>query len=474
MEPAAATSVFVARIVLAVHTTKIPGRRHVLPFLKTTKTKTMKTRYYELTASEFKWNLSASKRITAWGFNEQLPGPVLRAEKGDTMIIRVKNELEEPTIIHWHGIQLPSRMDGTGESQKPIQPGEVFEYRFTVRDAGTFWYHSHHRETVQMERGMYGALIVTDPSDPVVDDEKVFMIDDMKLDAINNFKRGNRLSRWIERHDGREGNTSLINGKEQPVVSMHAGQTERWRFINAASARYFRLHLEGRTFKILSTDGGLLEKPETVTELLVTPGERFDILAGPFEEGEEFYIESLPYDRVTFLKAKRRQFAKVQVGERRESVANIPVVLRSIEPLAAADATITRKVKLSVGASLKNGIDFLVNDKVHANDKPVNVGELQIWEVSNTSLMDHPFHLHGFFFQVLEINGKAPAYRSWKDTINLPPRSKAKIAWMPDNRPGVWMYHCHILEHHEAGMMANFEVVDPHVGELHAGHHHHH
>ena len=90
---------------------------------------------------------------------------------------------------------------------------------------------------------------------------------------------------------------------------------------------------------------------------------------------------------------------------------------------------------------------------MHASDKPVKVGELQIWEIANTSLMDHPFHLHGFFFQVLQVNGEAPEFISWKDTVNLPPRSKVKIAWIPDNRPGSWMYHCHILEHHEAGMM---------------------
>ncbi|MBV6438769.1 MAG: hypothetical protein EPGJADBJ_00395 [Saprospiraceae bacterium] len=122
-------------------------------------------------------------------------------------------------------------------------------------------------------------------------------------------------------------------------------------------------------------------------------------------------------------------------------------------------------------------MDFLVNGDVHVDDKPVKVGELQIWEVSNTSLMDHPFHLHGFFFQVIEENGKAPAYRAWKDTINLTPRSKMKIAWMPDNRPGTWMYHCHILEHHAAGMMAHFEVVDgnkPNEETTPVQTHHHH
>ena len=120
-----------------------------------------------------------------------------------------------------------------------------------------------------------------------------------------------------------------------------------------------------------------------------------------------------------------------------------------------------RKIKLSVRPSLKHGLDFMINNDVHINDKPVMVGELQIWEVYNASLMDHPFHLHGFFFQVLEENGKAPEYLAWKDTLNIPPRTKVKIAWLPDNRLGRWMYHCHILEHHAAGMMAGFDVVNP-------------
>jgi FtsP/CotA-like multicopper oxidase with cupredoxin domain len=432
------------------------------------------TVYYELTASAFDWAVSEEKKIKAWGFNNQLPGPVIKAKKGDTLIIKVKNELTEPTIVHWHGIRLPASMDGTGEAQQPIQPGEEFEYRFTVPDAGTFWYHSHQNETVQMERGMYGALIVEDETDPVFDAERVFMIDDMKLDRDHDFKEGNFFSRWVERHDGRQGDTLLINGKENPIVSMHAGQTERWRFINASSARYFLLHLEGRPFRIIGTDGGLVEKPITATEVLITPGERVDILAGPFSEGETFSIESLPYNRMTFLKAKREQFASVVVGRRMPSVAVVPEVLRKIEPLASVKAAITRKIKLSVDPSIRRGIDFQVNGGMHTNDKPVYVGELQVWEISNSSLMDHPFHLHGYFFQVLEENGKAPAYRAWKDTINLKPRSKVKIAWMPDNRPGMWMYHCHILEHHEAGMMANFEVVDPRKGEQFAGQHHHH
>ena len=428
--------------------------------------------FYELTASTFQWELSAGKSITAWGFNKQLPGPTLKAKKGDTLVIKVKNELHKPTIIHWHGIQLPASMDGTGEAQSPIQPGEEFEYRFTVPDAGTFWYHSHHDETIQMERGMYGAIVVEDDNDPVVDEDRVLMIDDMKLTNDNEFKREKFFGRWKERHDGREGDTLLINGKEMPYIHMRAGQIERWRFINSSSARYFMLHLEGRSFKIIGTDGGLIEKPIEATKALITPGERIEVLVGPFKQEDSFFIESLVYDRMTFLKSKKQSFARVLVGNEKQSIASIPSRLRNIDALADSTAPIIRRVKLSVGPSIKHGIDFLVNDAMHTNDEPVRVGELQVWEVSNTSMMDHPFHLHGFFFQVLERNGTAPEYISWKDTINLTPRSKVKIAWMPDNRPGMWMYHCHILEHHEAGMMANFEVIDPAVGELHKGKHH--
>ena len=414
---------------------------------------------YELTASEFDWNISEAKTIKAWGFNNTLPGPVIRARKGDLLEIKVTNNLTQPTMVHWHGIRLPANMDGTSDVQKPILPGESFEYRFVVPDAGTFWYHSHQNETVQMERGMYGAIIVSDDNDPVVDNERIFMIDDMKLTKDNQFKKGNAVARWIERHDGREGDTLLLNGKEQPVITMHARQKERWRFINSSSARYFKLYLGGRSFTIIATDGGLINEPQEVTELLMIPGERYDIIAGGFAEGETIALESLPYNRMTFLKAKRQQFATVVVKEKKLSIASIPPVLNDLQPVAANDAEVTRKVTMSVGPSLKRGIDFLVNGEMHATDQPVYVGELQVWEISNTSLMDHPFHLHGYFFQVLEVNGQKPAYIALKDTVNLPPRSKVKIAWMPDNRPGMWMYHCHIIEHHAAGMMAGFQVM---------------
>jgi FtsP/CotA-like multicopper oxidase with cupredoxin domain len=422
---------------------------------------THETIEYTLEASEFEWEVRPGKTIRAWGFNQQVPGPVLQAKQGDTLVVKVINNLPEATMVHWHGIRLPAAMDGTGEVQPMIEPGETFEYRFQVPDAGTFWYHSHQNETVQMERGMYGGIVVKAKNDPVVDNDRLLLIDDMKLDKDNNFKRHNAVGRWMERHDGREGDTLLINGKEGPTLQMHAGQVERWRIVNTASARYFRLSLQGKLFQIIATDGGLLEAPRTATELLITPGERYDIVVGPFNESESFSIETLPYNRVTFARPKKYTYAQVEVIGAKPSKALIPEKFAAIPMLAEQHAPVNRKVKLAVEPSLKRGIDFTVNGELHMQDDVVIAGELQVWEVSNVSMMDHPFHLHGFFFQVLEENGKAPAYKAWKDTINLKPRSKVKIAWMPDNRPGRWMYHCHILEHHAAGMMAHFEVRDP-------------
>ena len=370
------------------------------------------TRSYKLKISEFDWKISDQKTIRAWGFNESFPGPILKAQKGDTMVINVKNNLHEATVIHWHGIRLPAAMDGTDSVQKPIQPGEEFEYHFTVPDAGTFWYHSHFNETEQVERGMYGALIVEDETDPVFDAERVMMIDDVKLTATNKFKKGNFIQRWVERHDGRQGDTVLINGKEKPVFNVNAGQIERWRIINSSSARYLRLSLGGKVFTIIGTDGGLIEHPVQVTEVLMVPGERMDIAAGPFAEGESFAIETIYYNRTTFVKSKDKRIAMVNVSTAKPSITQLSHNLRKIEPLAMQNAEVTRKIKFSVGASWKNGIDFLVNGTTHNDDSPVYVGDLQVWEIANTSLMDHPFHLHGFFFQVIEENGQTPAYKA--------------------------------------------------------------
>ena len=409
----------------------------------------------QLEAREAVWELAPGKRVKGWTYNGQVPGPTIEARVGDTVVVRLKNSLAEPTTIHWHGLRIPAAMDGTEVVQSPVAPGASFEYRFVVPDAGTFWYHSHTNETVQMERGLYGALIVRGDDEPVVDAERVLELDDVALNWTGDFAS---FSGTIQRHNGRQGDVLVVNGRADTELSVAAGQTERWRFVNASSARYVLLSLGGRSFSMIGGTGGLLEAPVKTTSALLPPGDRVDIAAGPFAEGDTFDIESLPYNRHAG-RTKRNRFATVRVGAAKASRASIPERLRTIAPIAAANATPTRRVVLGEKLSLRHGMDFLINGETHHTDKPVMVGELQIWEVANTSHMDHPFHLHGFFFQVLSENGTPPAYRSWEDTINVPPKSSVVIAWLPDDRPGMWMYHCHILEHHAAGMMANFAVV---------------
>ena len=410
----------------------------------------------DLEARETDWEYAPGRFVRARGYNGQVPGPVLEARVGDVLEVRLTNRLPEPTTIHWHGLRVPAAMDGTENVQHPIAPGATFTYRFRLPDAGTFWYHPHSNETVQMERGLYGALIVRGPDEPSLDAERVLVLDDLKLDRKGQIAKFGGL---IQRHDGREGDTRLVNGKTEPELEIAAGQIERWRIVNASSARYVRLSIGGKPFRILGTDGGLLEAPVAVAEVLLAPADRVDLAVGPFAEGEVLSLDALRYLRTTIRKRKTERFAAVKVGPAKPSTAIVPERLRTIAPLAPQGAAPNRTVRLGVRMSLRRGVDFVINKETHHHDAPVKVGEPQVWDVVNDTLMDHPFHLHGFFFQVLSVNGEPPAWRSWEDVVNIPPKSTARIAWVADDREGSWMYHCHILEHHAAGMMAHFEVV---------------
>jgi len=410
----------------------------------------------ELEACEFDFALSQTRTVRAWGYNGRVPGPPIEAHVGDVLEVVLRNHLPEPTNIHWHGLRISSAMDGTESVQSPVPPGGSFVYRFRLPDAGTFWYHPHRNETVQLEQGLCGALIVRGSDEPVLDHERILVLDDLRLDKQGQIAP---FGGFIERHDGREGDIRLVNGQVEPVLTVAAGQVERWRVINASSARYILLSIGGLPFRILGTDGGLIEAPVSATEVLLATADRVDLAVGPFAEGQTLTVEALQYKRRIIRQRGTERFATVQVGAAQPSRASIPDRLRTIPPLAAATAAATRTVQLGVRPSLRRGLDFVINKERHHQDEPVKAGQLQIWDVVNTSLMDHPFHLHGFFFQVLSVNGEPPAWRSWEDVVNVPPRATARIAWLPDDRHGSWMYHCHILEHHAAGMMAHFDVV---------------
>jgi Multicopper oxidase len=169
---------------------------------------------------------------------------------------------------------------------------------------------------------------------------------------------------------------------------------------------------------------------------------------GPFETGEVLSIDALPYDRGKG-ESEHERFATIRVGDAAPSRTELPDRLRRIERLVANGSEPTRTISMKA----------LMHDGHGQHAGSVRVGELQVWELENETGQDHPFHLHGFFFQVVDENGRPPQVLGWKDTVNVPRKGRARIAWLPDDRPGEWMYHCHILEHHAMGMMARFDVI---------------
>src|SRR5690349_14170027 len=326
----------------------------------------------DLEARETDWEFLTGQTTHAWGFNGQVPGPIIEAHVGDVLEIRLKNSLPEPTTIHWHGLQIPAAMDGTDMVQHPIMPGESFTYRFKLPDAGTFWYHPHMNETTQLERGLYGAILVRGPNEPVLDAERVLILDDVALDRKGEIKPPGR---WIEHHDGRQGSTRLVNGRREPELTIAAGQVERWRIVNASSARYVRLSIGEMPFTVIGTDGGLIDAPVAMSEVLLAPADRVELAVGPFAEGEVLRIDALKYDRKTIARARTEPFATLRVGSAAPSRAHLPAKLRDIEPLAPKTSAPTREVHLGEKMSLTHGVDFSINNEQHHRDKPVKVGE---------------------------------------------------------------------------------------------------
>src|SRR5438876_3233726 len=260
----------------------------------TRRTSDVRTVTVELDARELEWEFARGQAIRGFAYNGQVPGPLIEANVGDTVEVRLTNSLPHATTIHWHGIRVPAEMDGTEAVQPPVEPGQTFEYRFVVPDAGTFWYHSHTNETEQLERGLYGALVVHDVDEPSLDGERVLLLDDLKLDPDGEVAP---FGDEHEHHAGREGDVRIVNGEQEPTLVIAAGTVERWRIVNAANTRFIRLSIGERPFAIIGSDGGLITRRLSATETLVTPGERVDLAVGPFDEGDELPIDALPYDR---------------------------------------------------------------------------------------------------------------------------------------------------------------------------------
>ena len=411
------------------------------------------------------------KRTPAWAYNGSVPGPLIEAKVGDRVLVHFKNSLPEPTTIHWHGVRVPNNMDGNTLTMNAIPAGGNFDYSFTVKDAGTFWYHPHVRSDEQVEKGLYGALVVRAPNEPVLSSERVVMLDDVYLDDDGMpMPSGDMMELMI----GRQGNLPLVNGKPRPILNLKAGERHRLRFINAANARYFRLSLPGHKLTQLGTDGGFIEAPREVDELLLVPGERADVvISGTSAPMTALDVDTLPYERGHGTGAlPQANVLRVLYGSDAAVMSPaLPATFSSIAALPTPGRTRTFTLSEQMmaasgghggghggGGSMKPM--FTINGQVFPNVPVISakLGETELWDVMSDEQIDHPFHLHGFFFQVLSRGGVTEQVRAWKDTVNIKGKEHLRLAVRFDGNVGRWPYHCHILEHAENGMMGELDI----------------
>jgi FtsP/CotA-like multicopper oxidase with cupredoxin domain len=400
------------------------------------------------------------KLTPVWTYNGSLPGPLLKLKLGDRLIVHFTNKVPEDTSIHWHGMRLPNDMDGApGFTQDPIPTGGTFTYDYIVNDAGTFWYHPHVNSAAQVGYGLYGPLVVEDPNDPgEFGDDLVVVLSDMSLDDEGRFSAANIGTAFGDLF-GREGEVLLVNGKVMPKLKVRQGKQQRWRVINATRARYYTLRYKRSPMVRLGGDNGLMAHTETVDQIILTPGERTDfVFTPPDAPGTEDVFKWYPTDRgygTTFNRLSEAMMVVQTVNEPAVTPEAIPQVLRTIAPIDIAGA-IEHEINLTITITSDDKVIMGINGIPHEHAVPLmaRVGETHVWTVKNDTDFSHPFHLHGFFFQVLDEN-RVP---EWKDTVDVPHKSELKIAVTFDNRPGMWMYHCHILDHAEVGMMGHLHV----------------
>jgi FtsP/CotA-like multicopper oxidase with cupredoxin domain len=357
-------------------------------------------------------------------------------------------------------------MDGVPDHPyAPVAPGATFDYDFVLPDAGTYWYHPHYASAEQLGNGLFGPLIVDDPNEPKgLGDEAVLVLSDLGVDADGKLEPADGGGEFGTLF-GREGNLMLVNGKLLPALHVRPGARQRWRIINAAKARYFQLTLGDNHFTRIGSDGGMIESPETLDHLLLTPAQRADVLLEPLAGAgkSELALRWVPYDR-GFGTAYNRPDEDVLRLDFIGDAVKAPRLPELHRDIPAPDTTGTRPIEISLtmdtteAGSVVMGINGVPS--WDADHIMTPLGERQLWTIKNTFEWDHPFHLHGYFFQVLDVNGVAPTTREWRDTINVPVDGTVRFVVAFDERPGMWMFHCHILDHADAGMMGMVHVSD--------------
>lgn len=435
------------------------------------------TRVFDLSLEEGERDLVGRGPGRTWGIDGVHLGPTLRATRGERVRVDVTNTLPEATNLHWHGHRLPAAMDGGPHTSVP--PGGRWSPTWTVdQPAATTWYHPHlHGSTAtHVGRGLYGAFLLDDPDAPggLPDDYGVddvpLLLQDVRLDRAGRLRdvaTGGAV--------GGLGDTLLVNGTVGPFLDV-VTEAVRLRVVNASTSRVYDLGLsDGRSLQLVGTDGGLLPSPVTTTAVLLSPGERAELVVR-LSPGERVVLRSTPPDLgvgwpVRGMSGARDAFdvLELRAADALRPSPPVPEELAPAPDIGLDDAATTRTFDLEDGQSINaRELDMTRVDEV------LEAGRIEHWRVRNRDGIPHSFHVHDVQAAVVAVDGQAPPphLSGWKDTVYVPPGSEVDLVLRVGDHvdPDVpYVFHCHLLVHHDRGMMGQFVVVAPGAAQGHPG-----
>ncbi len=409
-------------------------------------------------------------------YNGSFPAPTIRVRKGDLLRVNFSNSLPMSglnilghdralTNLHTHGFHV-SPMGNSDNVMVMFMPTESFlyEYDLSMQEAGTLnFYHPHVHGVVaeQFWAGLCGALVVEDETDVLSGFEThLLILKDIQLAGTEPEPH----SSMMDYMRGKEGSTVMVNGRVNPLLNIRPGQVQRWRILNASNSRFYKLSLQNHNFYVVGTDSGLLDKPYQVSSMVLSPGERLDVLVKATQKSGSFKFLSLPYSRQGNMGSEQITLMTVNYKGSKASDA-LPSTVNpgaSRVPVPADAVTRTMNLSMGMGRGYINGISF-TETSAYAIQSPL--GAYEVWEITNDSGMDHPFHQHVNPGQVLSIAGGDAGYASfysqvpaWKDVVLVPKWGTVRILVRAKDYEGMAMFHCHILEHEDIGMLGLWNI----------------